>query len=250
MNTGRRLNRSNQGYLSAMWLVLTNEGLRVQTIFTVLTTTACLSRLFWRVTTATGILILCHPVSGLAQDLRPTLAAKSYSPMTKNERWSQYLSDNLVSKGAYFRAFGASLGDSTANKPAQWGGPAKHYSLNFSSQFARFAIGGTVQSTMAAALNYDTRYHHCDCQGGWRRAVHALSRTFVTYDSSGHRVVDLPGLSGIYAGSMLMTYWYPRGYGPLTNGVRNGNIAVAITTGVYLVREFSPELKNMFHRRS
>ena len=30
------------------------------------------------------------------------------------------------------------------------------------------------------------------------------------------------------------------------HGVRNGNIAVAITTGVYLVREFSPELKRCF----
>jgi len=57
------------------------------------------------------------------------------------------------------------------------------------------------------------------------------------------------GLSGIYAGSMLMMYWYPRGYDPLTNGVRNGNIAMGVTTGIYLIREFSPELKRMFHRR-
>jgi hypothetical protein len=30
---------------------------------------------------------------------------------------------------------------------------------------------------------------------------------------------------------------------------RNGNIAVAITSGVYLIRGFSPELQRMFHRR-
>ena len=78
---------------------------------------------------------------------------------------------------------------------------------------------------------------------------HALSRTFMTYESTGHHKVDMPGLSGIYAGSMVMMYWYPRGYDPLTNGVRNGNIAVGVTTGIYLIREFSPELKKIFHPR-
>jgi hypothetical protein len=169
--------------------------------------------------------------------------------MTNKERWSQYLSDNFVNQGAYFRAFAASLGDSTANRPAQWGGSAERYSLNFVSQFGRFTIAGTVQSSMAAALGYDTRYHRCECKGGWKRAENALSRTFVTYDSSGRRRLDMPGLSGIYAGSMLMMYWYPRGYEPLTNGVRNGNIAVGVTAGIYVIKEFSPELKKAFHRR-
>lgn len=59
----------------------------------------------------------------------------------------------------------------------------------------------------------------------------------------------MPGLSGIYAGSMLMMDWYPREYGPLTNGVRNGNIAVGVTAAIYVIREFSPELKKTFHRR-
>jgi len=90
-----------------MWLVLQMRTFACK-LFSRCTKTACLSRLFWCVTTAAGILILCHPVSGLAQDSRPTVAPKSYS-MTKKERWSQYLSDNFVSKGSYFRAFGASL---------------------------------------------------------------------------------------------------------------------------------------------
>lgn len=197
---------------------------------------------------ATSILLSAN-TRAWAQDSIPSLTAKSYSPMTKKERWSQYLNDNFLKQGAYFRAFGASLGDSTANKPAQWGGPSERYSLNFASQFARFTIAGTVQSSMAAALGYDTRYHHCDCKGGWKRAENALSRTFLTYDSSGRRKFDVPGLSGIYAGSILMMYWYPRGYDPLTNGVRNGNIAVGVTAGIYLIKEFSPELRKAFHRR-
>lgn len=176
--------------------------------------------LFWRFFLATSILLLLQ-TRGLAQD-SDVSAATSYSPMTTKERWSQYLNGNFANQGPYFRAFSASLADSTANKPVEWDGPAERYSLNFASQFARFTIAGTVQSSMAAALGYDTRYHHCDCKGGWKRTGHALSRTFVTHDSFGRRKFDVPGLSGIYAGSMLMMDWYPRGYSPLPNGVRNG----------------------------
>ena len=200
------------------------------------------------VVAATSMLLSAN-TRAWAQASIPSLTQKSYSPMTKKERWSQFLNDNFLRQGAYFRALGSSLGDSTGNKPGQWGGPPKRYSLNFASQFARFAIAGTVQSSMAAALGYDTRYHRCHCKGGWKRVENALSRTFLTYDSAGHRRVDVPGLSGIYAGSMLMMYWYPRGYEPLKDGVRNGNIAVGVTAGIYLIKEFSPELKKAFHRR-
>ena len=218
----------------------------MQSILESTTKTSSVRALFWRFFLATLILLLSHTL-GLAQDSGASTAT-SYSPMTKKERWSQYLNENFASQGPYFRAFGASLGGSTANKPAEWGGPAERYSLNFASQFARFTIAGTVQSSMAAGLGYDTRYHHCDCKGGWKRTGHALSRTFVTYDSFRRRRFDVPTLSGIYAGSMLMMEWYPRGYNPLTNGVRNGNIAAGITAGIYLIREFSPELKRKFHR--
>lgn len=210
--------------------------------------TRYLYRLFWRSAVATWIVFLCH-TTGLAQNSEPSEAAKSYSPITNKERWNHYLNDNFVNQGVYLKAFGASLGDSTADRPAQWGGPAERYSLNFASQFARFAIAGTVQSSMAAALAYHTRYNHCECKGSWKRTGHALSRTIVTYDSSGQHKVDVPGISGIYAGSMLVMYWYPRGYDPLTNGVRNGNIAMGVTTGVYCIKEFSPELKKIFHGR-
>jgi hypothetical protein len=40
---------------------------------------------------------------------------------------------------------------------------------------------------------------------------------------------------------------FPRGgYTPLTNGLRNGNIAMGLTTAIYLIKEFSPELKRNF----
>ncbi len=87
-------------------------------------------------------------------------------------------------------------------------------------------------------------------EGAYRRTGHAILRTFLTYDRTGHRVFDLPGLAGMYCGSMLMMYWYPRGYGPLTTGVQVGNFTVAVQSVVIIVKEFSPDIKRVFHHRS
>jgi hypothetical protein len=39
---------------------------------------------------------------------------------------------------------------------------------------------------------------------------HALERTLLTYNESGGRVVDVSGLVGIYAGTMVPMVWHPR----------------------------------------
>jgi hypothetical protein len=57
------------------------------------------------------------------------------------------------------------------------------------------------------------------------------------------------GLAGIYSGPMVMTTWYPARYTAWGYGVRQGNLALGITTGIDLIREFSPEIKNLFLRR-
>lgn len=98
----------------------------MQNIFESTSKTSSVPVLSWRFFLATLILLLSHN-RGLARDSGASASLKSYSPMTKKERWSQYLKGNFVSQGAYFRALGASLGDSTANKPAESGGPAERY---------------------------------------------------------------------------------------------------------------------------
>ncbi len=76
-----------------------------------------------------------------------------------------------------------------------------------------------------------------------------MGRTLFTYGDNGHIYPDLSGLAGIYGGSMLMTRWYPEKYTAAGYGVRQGNVAVGVTTAIYVIREFSPEIKRAFHRR-
>jgi hypothetical protein len=186
---------------------------------------------------------------------QPTLATRRatprtflYSPMTRQERWQDYKDQNFESYGAFFQAFFTGLGDDFGRVP-RWDSGMDGLSEDVGSEFARFTIGGTIHSSLVAALHQDTRYFHCSCGGALPRSLHALGRTVFTYGDNGHIYPDVSGLAGIYGGSMLMTTWYPGKYSATGYGVQQGNIAVGVTSAIYVIREFSPEIKRAFHRK-
>lgn len=168
--------------------------------------------------------------------------------MDAKDRWHDYVVQNFAIPGALFRTLGASLGDQGGNAPPEWGQGWQGFGQRAASEFGRFTIAGTIQSSMAATLREDTRFFRCQCRGFLQRSGHAISRTFITYDHNGHKTPDLPGLAGIYGGGMLMTYWDPHRFTPLSDGFRNGNIGEAVATGITLIREFAPDFKRLFQR--
>lgn len=172
----------------------------------------------------------------------------AYAPMTREERWQDYEQANFDSYGAFFQAFFTGLGDYSGDVP-QWDSGMAGLSEHVGSEFATFAIAGTIHSSLAAALHQDTRYFHCTCRGGLQRTLHAMGRTVFTYGDNGRLYPDVSGLAGIYGGEMLTTEWYPGKYTATGYGVRQGNIAVGVTSAIYVIREFSPEIKRAFHRQ-
>jgi hypothetical protein len=177
---------------------------------------------------------------------RQALGPPAFVPMTGSDRVQDFLRVNFESRGAFFQTFFTGLGDTTSNIP-KWDSGALGFSEHMGSEFARFTIGGAIHSSVAATLHQDTRYFRCTCQGGLHRTIHAMSRTLVTYDDHGRLRPDISGLAGIYSGPMIMTSWYPSNYTPLGYGVRQGNIAAGITTAIYVIREFSPEITRALH---
>lgn len=184
--------------------------------------------------------------AAVTNSLAPT---SNYVPMTAEDRWNDYVRQNFAQPGAFFQTFFTALGDQTGSVPSEWGKGVGKFPQHLGSEFARFTIDGTIKSTIAAGLHEDTRFHPCLCRGAWARTIHAVSRTLLTYNQDGKRTLDIAGLAGLYGGPMVMTTWYPSRYTALGYGVRQGNIAVGITTGIYVIREFSPELKRLFRPR-
>jgi hypothetical protein len=100
---------------------------------------------------------------------------------------------------------------------------------------------------MAAMAGTDPRYFACACTGFFPRTGHALKMTFLTYNRSGHEVLDIPQLSGVYGSSMIEAMWWPHHYTARAQGVQTGHISVGLVGAEHLIQEFSPEFKRLVH---
>lgn len=175
-------------------------------------------------------------------------AAPSYAAMTSSQRWNDFVSSNLASSSVALRALSSAALSQINREPVSWGMGSRGFFERAGSHYARFAVQGSIHSGLAAALGHDTRYFREPDQSGWRRARHALRRTFVTRDREGHSVFDISQMTALYASPMIASTWHPRRYGALTQGFRAGNFGVGAQAVGNLFREFGPDLKHLFRK--
>jgi hypothetical protein len=143
-----------------------------------------------------GPALVVDPSSGVA-----------YTPMSAHERWHGYLHENLLSSKFVLQLFGSAAMSHINRENKQWGLGSRGYFHRVGNRLLISAIDGSVHSSLATALHHDTRYWRYRGDGnGLQRVGHAIERTFLTYNESGHRVFDISSMAGIYGSSMLSTY--------------------------------------------
>ena len=169
--------------------------------------------------------------------------------LTGNERWHLYVNETYLSSGSYLASLGAALGLQAIDYPSDWGGGFRGYGRRAASQYGTLVIQNTLHDGGAAALGYEPRYFRCQCTGVWRRTGHVLEMTFLTYDQHGQKRLDLPQLVGAYGSGMLSTYWYPKRFSPLVQGVQAGHLQLGFVAGMRMVQEFTPEIKRLWPLR-
>ncbi len=172
-------------------------------------------------------------------------SAPSYIPLSAHERWHGFLHESLLGTRPAALILGTAFLEHIGHAPADWSLSAQGYAHRVQDRLGATLIDGGVHSSMAALLRYDTRYWESPDRRPLHRVAHAFERTFFTRNEAGNRVFDLPGLGGIYAGSMLPMYWRPRSYSPLNQGVKAGDFGLMFQTGSNLLKEFEPDLKRL-----
>jgi hypothetical protein len=190
------------------------------------------------------------PPDPIAQDSAQSdiQAAPPYAAMTSGQRWNDFVSTSLASPSVALRVLSAAALSHVNRDPVSWGMGSRGFFERAGSHYARFAVQGSIHSGLAAALGHDTRYFREPDQSGWRRARHALRRTFVTRDRDGHDVFDISEMTALYASPMIATAWHPRRCGALTQGFRAGNFGVGAQAVGNLFREFGPDLKHLLRK--
>ena len=174
----------------------------------------------------------------------------TYTPQTRHQRWHAYLHETFLGTQPALQIFGTALLDHLGHAPTQWGVGLRGYTHRLENRFYSAMITGSVQDSLAAMLRYDTRYLRAHDRRARRRLGHALERTFLTYNETGERVFDLPGLAGIYAGTMIPMYWHPHGYSAFHQGIQEGNFGVMFQGGMNVIQEFRPDIERLFSRKN
>jgi hypothetical protein len=179
----------------------------------------------------------------------PTSGTPVYTPLSRHERWHGYLHETFLGTKPAAQIFGTALLDHIGHAPTQWGVGLHGYTHRLENRFFATMIDGSVHSSLAAILHQDTRYLRAHDGRFTHRAAHALKRTLFTYDSAGGRVLDISGLGGIYAGTMIPELWHPNGYSPFHQGVQAGNFGVMFQAANNLIQEFRPDLEHLFVKK-
>ncbi len=195
-----------------------------------------------------GIMFFATGLYAQPSAASPITPGTPYVPMTGEERWKLYLHDNFEDPTAYFRALGAGAGQQIANAPPEWHQGAKAYFKRSGSSFGQFLADDSVRTVLAAAAGLDTRYHLCGCEGAKARVLYAIKWTFITRNHEGKVRFDWARFSGDYAGAFIANAWYPDRYG-VKDALRSGHQQAAFEIGGNILREFTPEIKRLFHRK-
>jgi hypothetical protein len=182
-------------------------------------------------------------------DLPSLPQTQTYQPMTTQERLQAYVHDNFTGAGAVAGFFGSAAIGQLGREPREWGLGAQGYWHRVGNHVGRAAIRGSIQSSLAAALHYDTRYHRLEGRNGLTRTGHALRRTLVTKDEAGRSVFDLPTVAGVYGSDMLATFWHPNRYTPFGRGLQAGNFGLGFQAVGNLAKEFGPDLKHLITKK-
>lgn len=183
-----------------------------------------------------------------------TLAAAPVSAQETVEAPSRlriFLDETVLSKTLAPRiAFSAALDQRDADT-REWGTGASDYGKRVAARAGLVLAREGVHHATAAALGVDPRgdRSRCGCTNPFKRAGYAFTRTFVTRDSRGRTVANVPLVAGAAGGAMIARSWYPRDEGPGRDAARVAVMTVVGQAGANVFREFAPDLKRLVTRK-
>lgn len=172
-----------------------------------------------------------------------------YKPLTGKERFHLYLNQTFIPPQAILGPLFSSAIDQINHDPPEWKLGAAGYGRRFASRLGTNFVSNSIQAVGAAALHEEPRYISSSSKNFFRRSGHALLFTLVTYDNSGKVTPAIANIGSTYAASMISTYWLPKRYTALGDGVRDGNIQMGFNGLFNLFEEFWPDIRKKIFKR-
>lgn len=179
-------------------------------------------------------------------DALPPAAAKEtvsnmrpvdYRRPDARKRFDRYMS-NIVGPGTLLQYVGTTALLTLRNTPKEWGTKPEGMARRLANTVAKNVIKESVIYGLDEALKVDSTFYLSRDRSVAARLRNSVFSAVTARNRRGHRVIGIPRLAGSFAsGVIASTQWYPNRYDQ-DHGLKGGAIAIGVTAGVNLFREF------------
>jgi hypothetical protein len=135
--------------------------------------------------------------------------------------------------------------DQWRHVPHNWDEGTEGYAIRFASAEGYTAAHNTIALMFDYSFHLDPRYHRLAEGGVKARFWNAVSQSFLAYNDSGGRTINVSEIGGNFGGGFIQGTWMPPGYQSATESLERGALGLLSHTGKNVVREFLP---NILHR--
>jgi len=175
----------------------------------------------------------------------PAVGQPAYVPLTEREKLRLYLK-RLVSPEAVFRSAAGAGIDQAMDTPKEWGEGGLGYGRRFASAYAEHVVRETLMFGSSSVLHEDNHYIHSGETGFGRRLKYALESSILARHDDGTRQLSISKIGSALGASFIWRIWQPASTHSVRDAMDNFGIAMGVSAGFDVAREFLPDL---FHRK-
>jgi len=169
----------------------------------------------------------------------------AYVPLTERERLRLYLK-KLASPEAVFRSAAGAGIDQAMDSPKEWGQGGLGYGRRFGSAYAEHIVRETLVFGSSSVLHEDNHYIRSGETGFAKRLKYALESSILARHDDGTRHLSISKIGSFVGASFIWRIWQPPSTNSPGDAAENFGIAMGVSAGFDVAREFLPDL---FHRK-
>jgi hypothetical protein len=147
-----------------------------------------------------------------------------------------------------FAGVGAGF-DQLRNRPSEWGQGGDAFGERYASHLGFYAVQRSIMFPVQAIDHEDTRYFQSTHHSVKRRIGDALLETVWRYNDDGEKMPAYSEFLGDYGAAAVSRLWWPARYRTGSSIFVAGSDTILVDAGVNVLREFTPDLKRLVHRK-
>jgi hypothetical protein len=171
-------------------------------------------------------------------------------PLNNHQRFQLYIAQTYTTPGIYLKTAFLTGIDHLDVSPEEWGGGSRGLAKRIGSQHAQSVIQNSLAALGNGIVGFEPRYDRCRCEGGWKRARHAVIRNVLTYDrSEQHWRPQLPLYISAAGTGMISHTWLPDQRSAWWRAGHNVLLQLGVGSASNLLGEFAPDIKRLLFKR-